>query len=167
MLILPKSIYLAALKERFKIAYVRAPGKLMLVELPRRRLVVYGKRYAKRDAIKLLIKWTKRKSKNYLISLLTKLNRKIKAKLNKIRIHGLQTEWGSCSSERQISLNYKLIFLPPTLVHHLIIHELCHLRYLNHSPKFWKEVAKYDKNWNKNKVLLYTGDIHIPRWVIF
>lgn len=48
--------------------------------------------------------------------------------------------WGSCSSAQQINLNWKLICQPPQLIDYVIVHELCHLRYLNHSTEFWNLV---------------------------
>ena len=64
------------------------------------------------------------------------------------------------------SLNYKLIFLPPTLVKYIVLHELCHARYIDHSPEFWKELEKFDKNWKKNRAALDEADEFIPSWVI-
>ena len=167
MVVLPKTIYLRAMGKRWKVSYIHTPGKLSLIEHPYRKLVVYGKNYSKRAAIKLLNKWIKIKSEEFLVALLIKLNRKIKANYKKLRIHSLKLEWGSYSSTKLLSLNYTLIFLPPTLVKHIIIHELCHIRYMDHSPAFWKELAKFDKNWKKNKKALHDADMHIPEWSIF
>ncbi len=50
--------------------------------------------------------------------------------------------WGSCSANANLNFNYKLVFLPPHLADYVIIHELCHLAELNHSPAFWAHVAK-------------------------
>lgn len=168
MIVLPKKIYLTAIGKEWKVSYHHTtPCKLTLVEYPHRKLVLYGKRYSKRAAMKLITRWIKLKSKIYLSALVIHFNRKIKAKYAKLRIHSLIMEWGSYSSKKVLGLNYKLIFLPPSLVKHLIIHELCHTRHLNHSPEFWKEVEKYDRNWKRNKMKLYAADIHIPEWVIF
>ncbi|MBI4086596.1 M48 family metallopeptidase [Candidatus Kaiserbacteria bacterium] len=50
--------------------------------------------------------------------------------------------WGSCSEKGNLNFNYKLLFLPPHIADYVIIHELCHLAELNHSPKFWSLVAQ-------------------------
>ncbi len=166
MIKLPKKIYLTAMGKHWSVSYAHTPGKLALIEFPHCKLVIYGKHHSKRAVIKFLLKWVKFKSLGYLSALSIKLNRKIKVKYKKLRVRPLTAGWGRCASDKTISLNYYLIFLPPMLVRHLIIHELCHIRYLDHSPQFWKEVAKYDKGWKKNKESLYVADIYIPKWAM-
>lgn len=167
MIDLPKKIYFPAMKKHWKISYLHTPGKLTLIEFPYNRLVIYGRRYSKRSALLMLNKWVHLKAKDYLGALLVRLNSKIKAQYRKLRIHSLKTEWGSCSSTKILGLHYKLIFLPPALVKHIIIHELCHLKHLDHSPAFWKELAKFDKNWMRHKKAIDTAEKHVPEWLIF
>jgi predicted metal-dependent hydrolase len=56
-----------------------------------------------------------------------------------IRIKKLTSRWGSCSSERVITLNYFLMQLPWRLIDYVLIHELVHTKHLNHSSGFWSE----------------------------
>lgn len=51
--------------------------------------------------------------------------------------------WGSMNNKKEMRLNWKLIILPEKLIEYVIIHELCHIKYLNHSKLFWQEVSKY------------------------
>ncbi|NMM65057.1 M48 family metallopeptidase [Clostridium sp. P21] len=60
----------------------------------------------------------------------------------KIRIKNQKTLWGSCSSKKNINYNYKIIMAPIEVVDYVVVHELCHLIHMNHSPKYWSAVQK-------------------------
>ena len=62
--------------------------------------------------------------------------------INRIAIKNTSTRWGSCSSKKNLNFNYKIIYLNPVFADYLIVHELCHLKELNHSRNFWNLVAK-------------------------
>jgi predicted metal-dependent hydrolase len=61
---------------------------------------------------------------------------------NKVFIKNQKTRWGSCSGRRNLNFNFKLLFLPGRQRDYIIVHELCHLKEMNHSKKFWALVAK-------------------------
>lgn len=63
-------------------------------------------------------------------------------KFNRINIRNQKTRWGSCSKKRNLSFNYKILFLPSHISDYIITHELCHLKEFNHSRKFWNLVAE-------------------------
>ena len=58
-----------------------------------------------------------------------------------ITIKNQKAIWGSCSRKKNLNFSYKVAFLPSDLRDYIIVHELCHLRELNHSRKFWQCVA--------------------------
>lgn len=60
----------------------------------------------------------------------------------RVTIKQLTMRWGSCSKQGNLNFNVKLLHLPERLVEYLLVHELCHLREMNHSPKFWALVEK-------------------------
>jgi predicted metal-dependent hydrolase len=59
-----------------------------------------------------------------------------------VSVRNQRTRWGSCSPLGRISLNWRLIQLPPAVCDYVLLHELTHLRHLNHSARFWRELAR-------------------------
>lgn len=64
-----------------------------------------------------------------------------------ISVKNQKTLWGSCSNKKNLNFNYKIIFLPKNLRDYIIVHELCHLKEMNHSKKFWQLVAQTIPNY--------------------
>lgn len=64
---------------------------------------------------------------------------------SKCRLSHANTRWGSCSSNRTISLNIGLMKIPEALRDYVILHELAHLNHMDHSKAFWNEVGSHDK----------------------
>jgi hypothetical protein len=62
--------------------------------------------------------------------------------VKRVVIRNQRSRWGSCSCNGAISLNWRLVQLPDHVRDYIIIHELAHLRQLNHSPRFWREVER-------------------------
>ncbi len=60
-----------------------------------------------------------------------------------IAIGASKTRWGTCDAKRRLRFHYKIALLPSELVDYVVIHELCHLVELNHSPRFWSLVISY------------------------
>jgi hypothetical protein len=72
-------------------------------------------------------------------------------KYKQIRIKDISSRWGSCSGAGNLNFNWKLALAPKEVSDYVIVHELSHLRYLNHSSDFWNEVEKFFPEYKKSK----------------
>lgn len=72
----------------------------------------------------------------------------------RIAIREQKTRWGSCSSKGNLNFNWKLIFKPPAAIEYVVVHELCHMIHLNHSPAFWNLVERYLPDYKQRRALL-------------
>lgn len=60
----------------------------------------------------------------------------------RVAIRNQRRSWGSCTSLGNLNFSYKILFLPPELADYIVVHELCHLKELNHGEKFWSLVTE-------------------------
>lgn len=65
----------------------------------------------------------------------------LKVKPKAIEIEESSTKWGSCSSDKKLTFNYRLAMAPIDVIDYVIIHELCHLTHMNHDRSFWRRVG--------------------------
>lgn len=76
----------------------------------------------------------------------------------RITIRKQRTRWGSCSSKGNLNFNCLLMLAPPEVIDSVVVHELCHRKQMNHSPRFYDEVLRVFPDYNKwNKWLKENG----------
>ena len=82
----------------------------------------------------------------------------------RITIRNQKTRWGRCSSKGNLNFNCLLMLMPDKVLDYVVVHELCHLKQMNHSKKFWKEVERYMPDYkNYKKWLNENGGALIER----
>lgn len=86
---------------------------------------------------------------------------KIGVDYGRITIRCQKSRWGSCSGKGNLNFNCLLMLVPEDVLDYVIVHELCHRKEMNHSPKFWKEVARILPDYKKQVLWLKEngGDI--------
>ncbi len=101
-----------------------------------------------------LKKFYKINAEEYLTQRIMHWSAETGLKPSKLVFRSNQTRWGSCSSQKHISLNWKLICQSPALIDYVIVHELCHLHHLDHSPLFWKLVESFQPTYESSEKVL-------------
>jgi predicted metal-dependent hydrolase len=163
---LPDEIVFAASNQRWKINYIEtASKKLRLLTRPHAELVLFGNIKDKNLGKKLLVTWVKQQAKIFLTMRLQQLSEISGLGYSSISIRNQRSRWGSCTVQKAINLNYKLIFLPSELNDHIILHELCHTVHMNHSASFWRLVAKFDPDWKNHSKETRKADKFMPPWL--
>ena len=71
-----------------------------------------------------------------------------------VSVRDFKARWGCCDADGRIRLNWRLVMLPPVLREYVLIHELCHLKEMNHSAAFWKLVGKHCGDYRQRRRLL-------------
>ncbi|BAF69269.1 M48 family metallopeptidase [Nitratiruptor sp. SB155-2] len=81
-------------------------------------------------------------AKKYIYHRTEQLASKYNCLYNGLKITSAKKRWGSCTSKKNLNFSYRTVMLPPELIDYIIIHELSHLMYMNHSKEFWRLVEK-------------------------
>jgi predicted metal-dependent hydrolase len=161
---LPERIVLQASGREWQVAYL--PGSRALVR-PRGggELEVRGDPARQADTRRALRAWLADEARLTLEPWLARLAAEGDFHYERVQLRRQRTRWGSCSRSGTISLNVSLVFQPPAVVRYLLLHELCHTRHMNHSPRFWRLVAEHEPDFRQLDRALTRGWQHVPGWV--
>jgi len=89
-----------------------------------------------------LTSWYKQQARKIILHRLNLYAQRANQKYNTMSITDAQTRWGSCSSQKNLHFNWRLIMAPYPVIDYVIAHELAHLSEMNHSRSFWLLVGK-------------------------
>ena len=163
----PSQLNLRSLDQTWTITYnlsQHGGDRLRVQKVGNRQLRVVGIR--DRDlCYEGLRQWLKQYATHAITPWARQLSQETGLPCQRISFRGQRTRWGSCSSKKNLSLNYKLLFLPPYLVRAVLVHELSHTVEMNHSPRFWAQVARHDPDYQQHDTELDTAWRYIPSWI--
>lgn len=103
---------------------------------------------------RILQKWLTLTIKKIIEERVAYFSHKIGVDVNMIRIKSQKTRWGSCSSLKNINFNWKLSMAPLEVIDYVVVHELCHLKEMNHSKDFWLLVENILPDYKNHKLWL-------------
>ncbi len=145
---IPTDILLPALGQTFFLSCVegslpaegsllKAKGSISLRQTGDYQLEVKGDLRNKKLIFELLEVFFKDYAKHYLKERLNQLSVQFSLPYHRLTVRAQKTRWGSCSSKKNISLNYRLLFIEKKLLDYILVHELVHTLHMNHSSAYW------------------------------
>jgi predicted metal-dependent hydrolase len=162
----PLTLELRSRQETWHLHYEVVPGSpIALTQSQPLELTLRGHTQDTPTCHDLLRNWLHRKARAELVPWLQHLSQQCDLAYSRVSVRGQSTRWGSCSSNQAISLNYKLLFLPPAVVEYVLVHELCHTVHMNHSSAFWQLVRQYYRECDRAKADLKKAWQYIPQWI--
>lgn len=124
-------------------------AKKTIVKLEDSTLSILSPEGSKSDARAIYQHWLARKAKQYIPDRTSYLASLHGFRTGRISIKGQKTRWGSCSRLGNLTFNYKLMAYGTDIIDYVIVHELCHLKELNHSKRFWRLVEEILPNYKE------------------
>ncbi len=133
-----------------KVVEQHNPGKAVSVRLENNRLLVDLN--SRNGRLNLVLEWWYRQQAGKLIKKRAdELCPRLGVTYGRLTIRGAKTRWGSCSQKGNLNFNWKLMMAPEPVIDYVIIHELAHLKEMNHSRKFWELVAEHCPKWRNHR----------------
>ncbi len=162
---LPERIVFRAMEQTWNVIYLGmdVPHVRCTTNLSR-QIILLGNIANQTHCLKLLRQWLKKIAKQHLEKPLRQLALEHGLSFGELKVRHTITRWGSCGSNKNISLCCKLLFLPPHLVRHVLLHELCHTKVMSHGVRFWKLLRKLDPDCDLNRSQLKKAGDYVPGW---
>jgi predicted metal-dependent hydrolase len=161
----PDALLLAATGETVTIHYDNSQAGPARYRYSDRRLSLRGVDPGSEAALSLLRRWLRRMGSDILRPWLEREAARLGLQPSRVQVRLQRTRWGSCSSRGNISLNAALMLVPPELVRYLFVHELCHLRHMSHSRRYWRLVATHEPDYRELDRSLGAHWAKMPAWL--
>lgn len=159
---LPERVDLPAVGLSYSVHVLEASGRARLTENAGRLLLRGGDEAGRLAALRA---WVQAKAREVLGPWLRELALETGLHPSGLRVRNQRGRWGSCSRAGIISLNCKLLFLPRDMAELVLVHELCHLRQMNHSARFWALVEGFRPGGRTRERGLRQAFRSLPPWL--
>lgn len=117
-------------------------GRSKMVGIVDDKIILFSKTDDESAVQKILTDWYVKQAKAWIVKHVHIYANQMGEAFNGITIKNQKKRWGSCSSARNLNFNWRLMMAPPEVIDYVVVHELCHLKQMNHSKEFWHEVEK-------------------------
>lgn len=120
-----------------------------------RLLLLYTVSFETKGIERQIKEWYKKQAEEYITKQVEYYAQMIPGKYESITMENRKGRWGSCSSKGGLTFNWRLMMAPPEIIDYVVVHELCHLEHMDHSPSYWRAVEsvlpdyKLRKEWLK------------------
>jgi len=161
----PAMLALTALDQQWSCAAVEDEGRVRLSVQGNGQLQLRGRLSDVAQARAALLGWLIDHGRAVLEAPLLALAAIMGVEVQRLQLRCQRTRWGSCSRRGTISLNCCLLFQRAPVLRYLMVHELSHLRHMNHSARFWANVARFEPDWRKLDAELLQGWRRVPSWI--
>ncbi len=158
--VVPGRVDLAATGEGFVVRVTPTHGRSALVQCEH-LLDLRGDPAGHLDRLRA---WLRDHARKSLLPRLEDLSQRTGLSFASARFGLQRSRWGSCSARRVISLNAKLLFLPPEQAYHVLLHELAHTRHMDHSPAYWAFMRSLEPATDALERALQGGWAFVPPW---
>lgn len=129
-------------------------GRKPKIFMTGKSIIIYGSFQTENEIRKLIEEWYQKKAEERIIPRMEYYKERIGVEFRRVRFGNPKTRWGSCSGEKNIMINWRLVMAPLDIIDYIVCHELCHLKEMNHSQSFWSLVEKEIPDWRGKRAWL-------------
>jgi predicted metal-dependent hydrolase len=161
----PATLSLSALGQHWRCVSNSGQGRVRVCEMGADQLLLRGRLDDAEQLRHALRRWLAQHAQQQFEAPLRALAAEMDVEPSRLQVRCQRTRWGSCSRAGTISLNVCLLFQTPEVLRYLMVHELAHLRHMNHSVRFWADVARQEPDWKSLDRELLQGWRRVPSWM--
>jgi len=109
----------------------------------------------------IFVSWYSRRAQQWFKKQVAELSNRMGVSVQEVKVQDLGFRWGSFGSDGLVSFHWKAILLPPRIAQYVVVHELAHAHYPDHSANFWIKVEQHLPDWRWRKTWLAENGIQV------